>query len=753
MKSGESQVPSDEILNKEEDASSSDEAPMQPQVKEESKKRAPKSVGSSGQAARKKSRKSKKNDYISIDEKSIIPVYFGDHTQESRNPKKKNSVRTTRYTIFTWAPLSLLLQFRRAANIYFLIISVLTTMPFSPKTPASMIGTFGMVLFVTMIKDAFEDYQRYKSDKTANNLPCEIFNHETGQFETRPWKEIKMGNLLRVKKESKFPCDILLLSSSNEDGIVFVDTANLDGETNLKDKSQPIKSMDFDRACQFKGKLFCDKPNHMLDEWDGELISAEMTKNEICDVKNLLLRDCILKNTHWLVGLAVNLGKETKIMMNSRKPKPKVSNMMRTMNKLLYSVFGFQFMIITTLSTLSYFWQDANNADHIYLGLDADVTPFDWFIQLLTYQVTFSHMIPISLYVIIEILKLVQAVWINSDIELYSYENEQYAKCQNSDLIEELGQVEFIFSDKTGTLTKNKMEMKKCCVNSLVFGNPEEHETNYEGICPSGILDLQDQIGKHGEDKDSRATLNFLTALAVCHTVVCDKDPEDENDEMSYQSSSPDELALVNAAKQIGFALESRSTDTIRVRNTIDGELQEYKTLAEFPFDSDRKRMSMIIRDNGTYFLFSKGADTVMIPRLKFGNSEEAQRRAEDTLNKFACEGLRVLCFGVKKLEDSEYEDFRIKYEEIRSSKSKGKDEELYKLYDKMEQDLKYIGISAIEDKLQDNVGDTIALLRSANINVWMLTGDKMETAIEIARSCNLFDIGMTELLFSFSDM
>lgn len=177
--------------------------------------------------------------------------------------------------------------------------------------------------------------------------------------------------------------------------------------------------------------------------------------------------------------------------------------------------------------------------------------------------------------------------------------------------------------------------------------------------------------------------------------------------------------------------------------------------LAEFPFTSDRKWMSMIIKDNDQYYLFCKGADTIMLPRIQFGATNDEQMRTftENTLNRFAWEGLWVLVFGVKKLDEEEYQKFSEKYDNIRVKKHKGKEDDLLKLYDKMEQGLKYIGCTAIEDKLQDGVPETIKLLWEAKINIWMLTGDKMETAIEIARSCNLFDWGMTELLFSFSDM
>jgi len=243
------------------------------------------------------------------------------------------------------------------------------------------------------------------------------------------------------------------------------------------------------------------------------------------------------------------------------------------------------------------------------------VTPLDWVIQLLTYQVTFSHMIPISLYVIIEILKMTQKYLVDFDIQMYNHENNQFSKCQNSDLIEEVGQVEFIFSDKTGTLTQNKMELKKCCVNQTIYGDLEPGEENIEGICASSVRRIQDQVLLKGESKDSRATINFLTALSVCHTVVCDKDPLNP-DLNVYSSSSPDELALVQASKLVGFELLGRSLNTVKISNNIEEgtESREYVTHAEFPFDSDRKRMSLIVQEGDQYFIFTKGADTMMIP-------------------------------------------------------------------------------------------------------------------------------------------
>jgi phospholipid-transporting ATPase len=187
-------------------------------------------------------------------------------------------------------------------------------------------------------------------------------------------------------------------------------------------------------------------------------------------IKNLLLRGTSVKNTEFAFGIVVYVGMETKIMKNQKKSPTKISNIFRKMNYMLYTVFLFQLVIIVTLASLSLKWQQSWAGKHFYLNLDGSTSGGTWFVQLLTYWVTFSHMIPISLYVIIELLKLGQAYLVNNDMEMYNHDNLQFAKCRNSDLIEELGQVQIVFSDKTGTLTMNKMEFKMCSINGKIYG-------------------------------------------------------------------------------------------------------------------------------------------------------------------------------------------------------------------------------------------------------------------------------------------
>lgn len=435
---------------------------------------------------------------------------------------------------------------------------------------------------------------------------------------------------------------------------------------------------------------------------------------------------------------------------------------MKMMNYMLYTVFAFQVLIISVFASLSVAWISEKGERYSYLDMHSGSAGAGrWFIQLLTYWVAYSHMIPISLYVIIEVLKLVQSYLVKWDPDMVDAESKQPAECRNSDLVEELGQVDFIFSDKTGTLTCNKMVFKKCSVGGKVY-SAEEGETNKADLEESksnndiandrdsssfmlnGFLDKRGQGESLKDQTEKNVSLKeYFRFMALCHSVMVDHDPK--TNEISYQASSPDELALVNASKDMGVKLTERTKSHIEILE--GGVRKEYEILAEFPFNSDRKRMSVIFENNGKYYLYCKGADSIMASRIKWKEGQENQVFAD--LEKFAVEGLRTLVMAKKEISSQEYKDFASKQIELETSSFKDKEERLFSLYDKYERELDLVGCSAIEDKLQDNVPQTISKLMSANIRLWVLTGDKQETAIEIAKSCHLIQKGMDVVILT----
>jgi magnesium-transporting ATPase (P-type) len=176
--------------------------------------------------------------------------------------------------------------------------------------------------------------------------------------------------------------------------------------------------------------------------------------------------------------MVVYVGNESKIMMNAKKPPKKISNIMNQMNYMLYTVFAFQFLLIVVYASISLLWNKNYKGISPYLNLTGGIggsnQGLSWLISLLTFWVAYSHLIPISLYVIIEMLKLSQAYIVGKDVKMYDEETENFALCRNSDLIEELGQIDFVFSDKTGTLTQNKMLFRKCSIGNAVYGEASD---------------------------------------------------------------------------------------------------------------------------------------------------------------------------------------------------------------------------------------------------------------------------------------
>eukprot|EP00096_Caligus_rogercresseyi_P008494 TRINITY_DN273_c0_g1_i2.p1 TRINITY_DN273_c0_g1~~TRINITY_DN273_c0_g1_i2.p1 ORF type:complete len:807 (-),score=211.18 TRINITY_DN273_c0_g1_i2:567-2987(-) len=341
-----------------------------------------------------------------------------------------------------------------------------------------------------------------------------------------------------------------------------------------------------------------------------------------------------------------------------------------------------------------------------------------------------DNLIPISLQLKHEMVQFIQAFFINWDRELYYDATEAPAKARTSNLNEELGQIKYIFSDKTGTLTRNEMIFKKLSIGGTIYSVNEESPNELESPL---ILDL-----KQGAEK-AELIRHCLVLMAVCHTVI----PEQgDGSEVEYHASSPDEKALVSGAARYGFKFLARKPESV-VIETVFGEIEEYKVLTCIDFTSSRKRMSVIVEGpNGLLTLYTKGADSVIMDRLAKDHNKFLGLTSRH-LDLCAREGLRTLVLGMRTLERSEYESWAKLWGEIEVSLSE-KEERIDEAAALVERDLQLLGATAIEDKLQDGVPETIEKLLRANIKVWVLTGDKLETAINIGYSCKLLLQEMT---------
>ena len=683
---------------------------------------------------------------LALDTPELCKIYYGE-SNEYKNQNKiypNNRISTTKYTLVNFFPKSLLLQFRKSANIYFLVVTILTFGSFSPINPASMIGTFIFVLICTMIKEAYEDYRRYEQDEISNNRL--ILKYVDGTWkETKSWVLVP-GDIIKILKNEELSADVLILKTSNANGYAYIETKSLDGETNLKEKIalDEYKDLNEENYSDLNGVIICDYPNENLNMWNGQIL--EYDREEVhCDIDNIVLKGCVLKNTEYICGIIVYSGKNTKIMKNAKNVKSKSSRVLHVMNKFLYSVFVFEISLCVLFGYLSLIWEEKqkNIYTYIFVEIKEGNRFVKFIINTMTFFVLYANMIPISLYVVLEIIKSIQGLLISYDEEIYDATIDKRANCRTTQLIEELGQVEFIFSDKTGTLTQNSMILKQIYVNGKVYGNKIDSPIGTK-FSINGDLRVGKKLRSNlpEDQNDKKKIEHFLYILTVCHDIFPE---EDDIGEIIYQGSSPDEVSLVKGAALLGFRYKSKIKGELTIENEINGTERHFEIKMMLPFDSYRKRMSVIVynKEEKKYELFIKGADSIMNKIIKFQKNEKDEVRRINSI--LSHKGLRILMIAKKTLKEEEVKTYLNRYKIVKNNK-----DELDKLYNSIEKNVKFCGTSAIEDKLQDGVPETINTLIACNIHIWLLTGDKVDTSLEIAKSSNLINDNMFLIFLTY---
>lgn len=628
---------------------------------------------------------------------------------------------------------------------------------------------------------------------------------EKAGFKKDYWKNVQVGDFVRIYNEDQIPADVVILSTSDPDGACYVETKNLDGETNLKVR-QALHSgikVKHARDCERAAFVIESEPPHAnLYQYSGvvrwkqrDVRNAELPGNDMAEpisINNLLLRGCSLRNTEWVLAVVVFTGRETKIMLNSGITPSKMSRISRELNwNVIYNFVILLLMCAVSGIVQGVTWaQGHNSLDYFEFGSIGNKPSLDGFITFWTAVILFQNLVPISLYISLEIIKTAQAFFIYSDTHMY-YDKLDYPCTPKSwNISDDLGQIEYIFSDKTGTLTQNVMEFKKCTINGVPYGeayteaqagmqrrqginvdeegakahqqiardkikmlesirkmhsNPYLYDDELTFVAPDFISDL---VGASGHEQ-SAANEHFMLALALCHTVITERTSGDPP-RIEFKAQSPDEAALVATARDCGFTVLGRSNDGI-VLNVL-GQERKYQVLNTLEFNSSRKRMSAIVRmPSGRIVLFCKGADSVIYSRLRRGEQSQLRKATAEHLEMFAREGLRTLCIAERVLDEEEYQSWN-KEHDLAAAAVQDREEKLGKVSDAIERDLTLLGGTAIEDRLQDGVPDTIALLGDAGIKLWVLTGDKVETAINIGFSCNLLDNDMDLIVFKIDD-
>ncbi|EPS29422.1 hypothetical protein PDE_04371 [Penicillium oxalicum 114-2] len=662
-----------------------------------------------------------------------------------------NHVSTAKYNIATFIPKFLFEQFSKYANLFFLFTAVLQQIPnVSPTNRYTTIAPLAIVLLVSAIKELVEDYKRRTSDRGLNYSKTQVLKGSS--FHETKWVDVAVGDVVRVESEQPFPADLVLLASSEPEGLCYIETANLDGETNLKIKqaipetAHLVSPSDLSRL---SGRVRSEQPNSSLYTYEATLtMNVGGGEKELSLAPDqLLLRGATLRNTPWIHGIVVFTGHETKLMRNATATPIKRTAVERMVNiqiLMLVSILV-ALSVISSVGDLVIRQTASNKLAYLDYGSVNPVKQF--FMDIFTYWVLYSNLVPISLFVTIEIVKYFQAFLINSDLDMYHVETNTPATCRTSSLVEELGQIEYIFSDKTGTLTCNMMEFKQCTIAGIQYGDdvPEDRRATADEDGEYGIHDYKTLRKNLVSHPSQGAIQQFLTLLATCHTVI----PEwkgDDPSQIKYQAASPDEGALVDGAAMLGYRFTNRRPRSVIF--TANGVEQEYELLAVCEFNSTRKRMSTIFRcPDGKVRIYCKGADTVILERLHPDNPTVEVTLQH--LEEYASEGLRTLCLAMREVPEDEYQRWSQIFNAANTFVGGTRGDELDKAAELIEKDFYLLGATAIEDRLQDGVPDTIHTLQTAGIKIWVLTGDRQETAINIGMSCKLISEDMTLLIIN----
>jgi phospholipid-transporting ATPase len=699
-----------------------------------------------------------------------------------------NVVITGRYNIFSFFPQNLFEQFRRLANVYFLVLGIIAAVGEYTNYYDTAVQAVGIltpvsaVVLISMIKDGIEDLKRHRTDKIVNArrvIRAERTSDKAPHavLSAAQWKDLFPGDIIILYNGDEVPADAVVLACGGIQGsICYVETAAIDGESNLKPRApcivEPTRASDASTSVQSPSQqeiylsddkksvcgLQClssvainvEEPNEVIDSFNGSVTfttKQQPTENTLTK-DNLLLRGCIMRASEWTVAMIAYTGSETKLSLNSKKPPSKLSAVDRIVNRTLIIAMSSMVLvcIISMISEISWL---VNNSQADYLCLKSSSMSAEYVngggcnssmpnsaLTFFTFATLFNNFVCISMYVSLEMVYLCQAYFIAQDLSIYDPLTDSPAECHSTGMCADLGQIQYVLSDKTGTLTKNIMKLRRVSVTGRKYGAPivlggllpatapppDTHQVPRRSSAfvradrsearristanPTADFDynlfrtsegdlwlplhelsihssveatLSQASSYESEDKgflqeltnDATQISDFLRVLVACNTVILMPDEKGSTAVANcgqlfqrLQAESPDEVALVSAAAEFGGHLLVQRRENLVTYQRSSGangkhaeashacaSAEELVILAVNTFDSDRKRMSVLVQVHGKYVLLVKGADSSVMPLCV---TSQYREECEKHIETFASTGLRTLVMAQRELSTEE---------------------------------------------------------------------------------------------------
>jgi phospholipid-translocating ATPase len=724
--------------------------------------------------------------------------------------KKKfptNVVSNAKYTAWSFLPRTLYNEFSFFLNIYFLLVALSQIIPYLRiGYMSTYIVPLACVLTITIGKEAIDDIGRRRRDAEANAEYYDVlsFNMPLGGRHSmraaspmpasdgieirKKARDLKVGDILKLQKNQRLPADVVILQSFPNDlttpgdvspaaqsvGETFIRTDQLDGETDWKLRIPSPLSQNLKRSDLRRLRISAGAPDKNVNEFVGTMelepqqesaYDPHIGKDDVSNdaendadanngndnttplptsvpltIDNTAWANTVLASNTVTLAAIIYTGRQTKFAMSTSPSRSKTGLLELEINNLTKILCAMTLTLSIILVALEGF-EPSNKKP--------------WYVAIMIYLILFSTIIPISLRVNLDTGKTVYAYFIEHDDGIPD------TVVRTSTIPEDLGRIEYLLSDKTGTLTQNEMRLKKIHVGTVSYANDAMEEVasyvkqafanlGQEVTADDALFEPSKMLALTNPGAATRTrreigsrVRDLVLALALCHNVTPTADEVDGDKVITYQASSPDEIAIVEFTEAVGLRLMQRDRQSITLQAVDTGCVAvKVEIMDIFPFTSESKRMGVVVRftsrvsekapESSDLWFYQKGADTVMSSIVATNDWLD-----EETAN-MAREGLRTLVIGRKKLSPQQYQAFSKSYKEA-SLVLQDRDADMAAVVKKhLEHDLELLGVTGVEDRLQKDVKSSLELLRNAGVKIWMLTGDKVETARCVAISARL---------------